>query len=214
MDHGIFSDRGGSRTPVFNYRGPSLFPPSSVGGWALLALDLVALPRFAYSVIQIGRSRCRTWRSERMRLRWALAHRRQSSINLQVPVSIRAFRPYESQSGACPTCTATGGLFELPLVPVLTLLHGFIDSCKVEVTKGRVELPSPQGARRSERRVSASCTTRSCWNVTRAWKQPSPAEPWRGGRDEGGSHLVSNRLPPSALILPHRSAASVASVHR
>ena len=27
------------------------------------------------------------------------------------------------------------------------------------VTKGRVELPSPRGARRSERRVSTSCTT-------------------------------------------------------
>ena len=78
-----------------------------------------------------------------MRLRWALAHRRQSSIKLQVPVSIRAFRPYESQSGTCPTCTATGGLFELLLVPVFTLLHQFIDSYEVEVTKGRFELPSP-----------------------------------------------------------------------
>ena len=38
-------------------------------------------------------------------------------IQLQAPVTIRACRPYESRSGTCPACN--------------------------EVTKGRVELPSP-----------------------------------------------------------------------
>ena len=53
LDHGIFSDRGGSRTPVFSYRGPSLVPPSSVGGRALLA----SRPgRFA-GVCVLGRSK-------------------------------------------------------------------------------------------------------------------------------------------------------------
>ena len=84
-----------------------------------------------------------------MRLRWALAHRRQSSIKLQVPVSIRAFRPYESQSATCPTCS----------------------------DQGEIRTPKPIGARRSERRVSTSCTTWSCcWKMTRAGFEPaSPA---------------------------------------
>lgn len=41
------------------------------------------------------------------------------------------------------------------------------------VTKGRVELPSPRGARRSERRVSTSCTTWPCLSVTRAGFEPA-----------------------------------------
>ena len=43
------------------------------------------------------------------------------------------------------------------------------------VTKGRVELPSPQGARRSERRVSTNCTTWPCLSVTRAGFEPNLA---------------------------------------
>jgi hypothetical protein len=73
--------------------------------------------------------------------RWAAAKRNVNvakartaiQFQLQVPVSNRADRPYESQLGACPPA----------------------------MTRGRFELPGPRGARRSERRVSASSTTRS-----------------------------------------------------
>jgi hypothetical protein len=55
---------------------------------------------------------------------------------LQAPVSNRAHRPYDDQLGTCRACN--------------------------RVTKGRVELPRPQGARRSERRVSTGSTTWLC----------------------------------------------------
>ncbi len=57
----------------------------------------------------------------------------QCVFKLQAPVSNRAHRPHESRLGACQTCN--------------------------RVTKGRVELPCPCRARRSERRVSADSTT-------------------------------------------------------
>ena len=55
------------------------------------------------------------------------------AIKLQAPVSSRAHRPYGSQLGTCEACN--------------------------RVTKGRVELPRPQGARRSERRASTYSAT-------------------------------------------------------
>ena len=55
------------------------------------------------------------------------------AIKLQAPVSNRAHRPYGSQLGTCQACN--------------------------RVTKGRVELPRPQGARRSERRASTYSAT-------------------------------------------------------
>jgi len=50
---------------------------------------------------QSGGSGFRTRRSRLMRPRWALAHPRRSSSQLQVPVSIRTDRPYESQLSTC-----------------------------------------------------------------------------------------------------------------
>src|SRR5665213_1166400 len=84
---------------------------------------------FAYSAVMAadmaasGRSRGRTWQAKVMSLHWALAHLRRHCLHskLQAPESNRSDRPYESQLGASRACN------------------------EFQMTKGRVELPSPSG---------------------------------------------------------------------
>ena len=71
-----------------------------------------------------------------MSLHWALAHLRQDQFQLQAPESNRGDRPYESQLGASRACNVSD--------------------------QGESRTPMPVRARRSERRVSTSCTT---WSV-------------------------------------------------
>ena len=87
-----------------------------------------------------------------IRLRWPTGVNMRSALKadldykqLQTPVTIR-----------------DAGLMKASRAPALPA-----------VTKGRVELPSPRGARRSERRVSTSCTTWPCLSVTRAGFEPA-----------------------------------------
>ena len=81
----------------------------------------------------IGRSRGRTWQAKVMSLHWALAHLRRYPLHFQIAgLGIEpGDRPYESQLGASRACN----------------------------DQGESRTPKPEWARRSERRVSTSCTT-------------------------------------------------------
>jgi hypothetical protein len=75
------------------------------------ALDLVALP-----VCVLGRQQSRVWEShtvcQEYEPRPDLVHPQKE---LQAPVSSRAHRPYESQSGTCQACkSVTKGRVALP----------------------------------------------------------------------------------------------------
>jgi hypothetical protein len=112
---------------------PTKSPASRAGRFSRLRTRLC----LAADMTASGRSRGRTWQAKGMSLHWALAHLRRYCVHskLQAPESNRAT-----------------GLMRASWAPAAPAVNKTSD-------QGESRTPKPEWARRSERRVSTSCTT-------------------------------------------------------
>ena len=129
----------------------STYRPSSDPGWnrtiVFLAVDQASLP--LDHGIASDRGRSRTCNITRLST-WSLCQFAYSAAKLQAPVSSRAHRPHEGRLGACQACNRVRVALHCSVPDAVFLRfrkrkQHYTGVRRALVTKGRVELPRPNG---------------------------------------------------------------------